>query len=127
MSRTHISVSEATHAKLKIVQASEGLRSADAAVAHLLSHFEDRAEEFREDDSGVSGGDEPVGRRKVDVREPLYTLEILAERRGMLEYYTGFDLPTIELLAKRIREVCTRRRLSRSPSCSSVRRLYAFC
>ena len=39
------------------------------------------------------------------MREPLYSLEILNERPGMLEYYTVFDRLVVELLIRRFREV----------------------
>ena len=45
----------------------------------------------------------------MNVREPLYSLEILAEREGMLYYLTGFERSEVDLLVKRFAEV---RRLS---------------
>ena len=44
-------------------------------------------------------------RRKINVREQLYSLEILSEREGMLEYYTGFDRSHVDLLVRRFSEV----------------------
>jgi hypothetical protein len=44
-------------------------------------------------------------KRKVNVREPLYSLEILAEREGMLYYLTGFERSEVDLLVKRFAEV----------------------
>ena len=43
----------------------------------------------------------PPKRRRIDVRDALYSLEFLAERRGMLEFCTGFE----DLLTRRFREV----------------------
>ena len=44
-------------------------------------------------------------KKKKNVRPPLYSMEALAERPGMLEFYTGFDLKTIKLLIRRLEEV----------------------
>ena len=60
-----------------------------------------------DDDDGDDGGDDgrPVRRRKLNVREPLYSLEILSERLGMLEYLTGFGRGDVDLLIRRLQEV----------------------
>jgi hypothetical protein len=47
----------------------------------------------------------PEKRRKLNVRTPLYSLEILSEREGMLYYLTGFERSEVDLLVKRFREV----------------------
>jgi len=105
--RTHISVSNEIHKKLNNLKASLGLRSVDAVVEHLIALSEHESEHVSADSSNVEGLDEAVRRRRIDVRDPLYSFEILAARRGMLDYYTGFDRPAIELLIRRIGEVCT--------------------
>jgi hypothetical protein len=48
----------------------------------------------------------PEKRRKVLVAEALYSMEILRERHGFLEFLTSFDEPEIKLLIKRFSEVC---------------------
>ena len=47
----------------------------------------------------------PEKRRKLNVRTPLYSLEILSEREGMLYYLTGFERSEVDLLVKRFEEV----------------------
>ena len=62
---------------------------------------------------GAVGGEEPgieesAGpgkRRKINVREPLYSLELLSEREGMLYYLAGFDRSEVDLIVKRFGEV----------------------
>ena len=44
-------------------------------------------------------------KRKINVRAPLYSLELLADREGMLQYLTGFDRESIDLLTQRLGEV----------------------
>jgi len=41
----------------------------------------------------------------MNVRDPLYSLEILSEREGMLYYLTGFERSEVDLLVKRFQEV----------------------
>ena len=102
--RTHVSVSTDSKEKLENLKASLGLRSVDAVIQHLCSSPVDVVEDVAVGGDDAGGRDEPARRRRIDVREPLYSLEILAERRGMLEYYTGFDRHTVDLLIRRIGE-----------------------
>ena len=93
------------HEDLKKVKTDNGLKKMGDAVRMLADHYFDRddvpeSEENEGEDSG-----EPVKRRKINVREPLYSLELLSERPGMLEYYTGFDRPAVDLLVRRFSEV----------------------
>jgi hypothetical protein len=60
------------------------------------------------DDAEDADGEDAPGpekRRKINVCDPFYSLEILSARKGMIEYLTGFDLPEVQLLAKRFLEV----------------------
>jgi hypothetical protein len=44
-------------------------------------------------------------RRKRNVREPLFSWEVLEERAEMLEYYTGFSKDDVKVLINRLQEV----------------------
>ena len=93
------------HEDLKKVKTDNGLKKMGDAVRMLADRYFDRddvpeSEENEGEDSG-----EPVKRRKINVREPLYSLELLSERPGMLEYYTGFDRSAVDLLIRRFSEV----------------------
>ena len=55
------------------------------------------------DDGGQEG--DAGKKRKINVRAPLYSLELLADREGMLQYLTGFDRESIDLLTQRLGEV----------------------
>lgn len=55
-----------------------------------------------------------------DVRTPLYSLEILSERKGMLYYLTGFDRSEVDLLVKRFKEVKIVVMFCSSPSFGSL-------
>ena len=50
------------------------------------------------------GGEGEEKKRKVLVREGLYSLEILSEREGMLESCTGFSRREVDLLVIRFEE-----------------------
>ncbi len=102
---THVKVSRAVHDMLKEKKDELGLRSVDAVIQHFLEDSKDEGEEDSPSNSEGEDVGEPVKRRKVNVREPLYSLEILAERPGMLEYCTGFDRPAVDLLIRRFSEV----------------------
>ena len=98
-------VSTATRLLLKEKKKELGLRSVDAVIQYLCSDHQDAEEDVAS--SGGEGEDsgEPANRRRIDVREPLYSLELLSQRRGMLEYYTGFDRAGVDLLIRRFAEV----------------------
>ena len=102
---THVEVSIETREKLKEKKEELGLRSVDAVVQHFLAGSQDEGEEESSSSSEGDDDGEPVKRRRIDVREALYSLEILDERPGMLEYYTGFDRPAVDLLIRRFSEV----------------------
>ncbi len=105
MGRANVDIEQATHEDLKKVREKLGLKKMGDVVRMLVDHYQGpRLAAGSDEDEGEDSG-EPVKRRRIDVREPLYSLEILKERPGMLEYYTGFDLPAVELLIRRFREV----------------------
>jgi len=60
-----------------------------------------------DDDAGMEEeeADGPQKKRKLNVRDPLFSLEILSEREGMLYYLTGFERSEVDLLVKRFAEV----------------------
>jgi hypothetical protein len=82
---THVKVSCAVHHLLKEKKEELGLRSVDAVLQHFLAGFRGKGEEDSPSSSEVEDSGEPVKRRRIDVREALYSLEILDERPGMLE------------------------------------------
>jgi hypothetical protein len=104
-SSTHLKVSRETRALLKKVRKDIDAKSIDAVVNWLLDKHLDQG-----DADGAAGleeeeADGPQQKRKLNVRDPLYSLEILSEREGMLEYLTGFDRSEVNLLVKRFGEV----------------------
>jgi hypothetical protein len=94
-----------TREKLKKVKKDTSAKSIDAVINSLLNpHLDPRDEDVMEDDEQ----EEDPGsqkRRNVNVRTALFSLEILSERDGMLEYLTGFIRREIDLLIKRFEEV----------------------
>ena len=102
---THVRVSLDTLALLEERKKELGLRSVDAVIQRLCANSVDASQVGPASESDGEGGIAPQKRRRIDVRDALYSLEILTERRGMLEYYTGFDRPAVDLLTKRFREV----------------------
>ncbi len=84
----------------------------------LVDHYQGEGEAAGSDADEHEDAEVPNKKRRVDVREPLYSLEILKERPGMVEYYTGLVLSAVELLIRRFREVSLR---------ASVFRHFTFC
>ena len=102
---TTVKVSVDTKKKLKEWKKRFGAKSIDALLQSMdPEEMDPEAPAGASADEGEDVG-EPVKRRKINVREELYSLEILSEREGMLEYYTGFDRPTVDLLIRRFSEV----------------------
>jgi hypothetical protein len=102
---THMEVSVDTREKLKKVKKDIDAKSIDAVINWLLDkHLDqgdaDGAADMEEEEAGG-----PRKQRKVNVRDPLYSLEILSEREGMLYYLTGFERSEVDLLVKRFGEV----------------------
>jgi hypothetical protein len=104
-SSTHLKVSSETRALLKKVKKDLDAKSIDAVVNWLLDKHLDQG-----DADGAAGMEEEEAGgaqklRKLNVRDPLYSLEILSEREGMLYYLTGFERSEVDLLVKRFGEV----------------------
>ena len=102
---TTVKVSDETKKKLKEWKKRFGAKSIDTLLQSMDPEEVVRgasASANAEEDEDVG---KPVKRRKINVREPLYSLEILSEREGMLEYYTGFDRSEVDLLIRRFSEV----------------------
>ena len=79
--------------------------SLDSLLQALCVHEggPDAAADAMQDDGDDE--EEPAKRRKRNVRGPLYSLDLLSERDGMLQYLTGFTRTDIDLLTSRLREV----------------------
>jgi hypothetical protein len=102
---TTVKVSEETKKKLKEWKKRFGAKSIDALIQSMDAEV---MEQVASADANADEGEdasEPEKRRKINVREELYSLEILSEREGMLEYYTGFDRSDVDLLVRRFSEV----------------------
>jgi hypothetical protein len=91
--------------ELKKLKADLELKTTSDVVRMLLDHYHGRVDAPESEENEGEDSGEPAKRRKIDVREALYSLEILSERPGMLEYYTGFDRPAVDLLIRRFSEV----------------------
>jgi hypothetical protein len=117
---THVEVSVDTREKLKKVKKDIDAKSIDAVINWLLDKHMDQGDADGADmEEEEAGG--PRKQRKVNVRDPLYSLEILSEREGMLYYLTGFERSEVDLLVKRSGEV----RLSGMFFSSSILRVHA--
>ena len=93
MSKSSVEVTTATRLLLKAKKTELGLRSVDAVIQHLCANLRDAAEDSPSSGSDAEDGGKPEKRRKVDVREPLYSLEVLAERRKDAGVLHGFRPP----------------------------------
>ena len=108
LSYTTIKVTKETSEKLKVLKEQYGLPSMDALLQCMVLSGTEKGASISANGDMDEARDEPPKKRRIDVRDALYSLEILTERRGMLEYYTGFDRPAVDLLIKRFREVSWR-------------------
>ena len=102
---THIKVSKTTHAALMEEKELRGLKSVDATIKALLDEAGHKGEDVLEPTSEEEPPEAAQKRRKIDVQEPLYDLEALCKRHGMLEYYTGLDRSQFDMLLERLSEV----------------------
>lgn len=102
---TTLRVTEATKQELKNLKTSLGLGSVDDVIHHLLTRQSSAVEEPSGDSGVADKGGEPPRKRRRDVRPPLFSFDILTERREMLEYYTGFGEEAVQLLVERLSEV----------------------
>jgi hypothetical protein len=106
--KTIVDVRASTLAGLKDLKKNKreiNAKSIDAVVNWLLDKHLDQG-----DADGAAGMEEeeadgPQKKRKLNVRDPLYSLEILSEREGMLYYLIGFERSEVNLLVKRFGEV----------------------
>ena len=108
MSKSTIDVERTLLEKLKKLKADNGLKTTSDAVKLLLDHYSGRGQVVASDDDEGDDSGEPEKRRKINVMPPLYSLNIMEERHEMVEYYTGFDVPTVELLIRQFSEVSQR-------------------
>lgn len=108
MGRTSIDVDDVVHGELKKLKTEKHVKKVGDVVKILMDHYKDQGEAEGSDSDEHEDADVPKKKRRVDVREPLYSLDILKARPGMVEYYTGFGLSAVELLIRRFREVSTR-------------------
>jgi hypothetical protein len=104
-SSTHLKVSSETRALLKKVKKDIDAKSIDAVINWLLDKHMDQGDADGAADMEEEEADGPRKQRKVNVRDPLYSLEILSEREGMLYYLTGFERSEVDLLVIRLGEV----------------------
>ncbi len=97
-----VKVASETRVELNNLKEELGLPSVDSVIQRLLASFQ--LAEARFDAEPSPGGDraERGKKRRVDVRKPLYSFELLAERRDMLEYYTGLDESAFRELLRRL-------------------------
>jgi hypothetical protein len=106
--KTTMDVRASTLAEFKDLKKNKreiNAKSIDDVIKWLLDKHLDQG-----DADGAAGMEEeeaggPRKQRKVNIRDPLYSLEILSEREGMLYYLTGFERSEVDLLAKRFGEV----------------------
>ena len=94
-----------TREKLKKVKKDLDAKSIDAVINWLLDKHMDHGDADGTADMEEEEAGGPRKQRKVNVRDPLYSLEILSEREGMLYYLTGFERSEVDLLVKRFGEV----------------------
>lgn len=104
---TTIQVTQELAAKLKKLKVDTEAKSIDAVITALLNERQPQIDADVAENSDQEEGPVPPKRRKIYVQDALYSLEVLSERRGMLEYYTGFDRSAVDLLIRVFSEVRT--------------------
>ncbi len=114
---TKVEVSVDTREELKKLKADLEAKNIDAVINWLLGKHPDQGDADGRASMEEEEADEPQERRKLNVRSPFYSLEILSERKGMLYYLTGFERSDVDLLVKRIGEVKISGMYFRAPQC----------
>lgn len=120
---TTVQVTLSTAARLKDLKKNNPVidaSSIDDVVKWLLDKHMDQGDADGDAELDEEEADGPQKKRKLDVRTPLYSLEILSERKGMLYYLTGFDRSEVDLLVKRFEEVKIVVMFCSSPSFGSL-------
>ena len=102
---THVEVSVATREKLKQVKKDFDRKSVDEVINWMLCKHLGQGDAHDVAGMEEEEADGPQKKRKLNVRNPLYSLEILSEREGMLYYLTGFERSEVDLIVKRFGEV----------------------
>ena len=106
--KTTVDVRASTLEKLKKLKKNNrdiDARSIDDVINWMFGKCLDQGDA---DGDAVMEEEEADGRqkkRKLNVRDPLYSLEILSDREGMLHYLAGFERSEVDLLVKRFGEV----------------------
>lgn len=98
-------VSSETLEKLKKLKKDLNLKSIDIVIQHLLACLEGSDKGAAEDLDSEEEVQGPEKRRKINVRPPLFSFEILEDRPEMLEFYTGYDKKRILMLTHRLAQV----------------------
>ena len=102
---TTIKVAAATKEKLKKWKDEIGAKSMDALFDAMTVGQRGPSPPVPREDEEEDADPAPQKKRKINVREALYSIEIMSDREGMLECLTGFDLAAVNLLIRRFSEV----------------------
>ena len=94
-----------TAEKLKKKKKELDVKSIDAVLQWWLDDSPDTSARVRAEEAEDGAQEGEQKKRKINTREKLVSLEILTERHGALEYYTGFGRADVDLLIRRFREV----------------------
>ena len=105
MIKTTVELKQQVRDDLKEWKDGQGHKSMSDAIAALLRDAQGGAGDDGDDGDDGENEDVPRRRRKLNVRDALYSLDILSERVGMLEYLTGFERGEVDLLIRCLQEV----------------------
>ena len=100
--KTSINVKSGTLNKLQNLKTDTKAKSIDAVLQWLIELVSGEEASVHAEEPEKDEAPGAPKRRKIYVAEPLYTMEILRERRGMLEYLTSFEYSDIQLLVRRL-------------------------
>lgn len=100
-----IAVSPRVHEELKKRKAELGVDKLNHVVEKLLFNKHDGDVPVAGSDSEGEPQPEVKMRRKIKVKDSLYSFEAVTEREGMLEYLTGVNGEQFQMLLKRLPEV----------------------
>ena len=103
--KTSIEGTPDTVEKLKKKKKELDVKSIDAVLQWWLDDSPDTSARVcdKEGEEEVQEGEQK--KRKINTQEKLVSLEILTERPGALEYYTGFGRAEVDWLIRQFREV----------------------
>ena len=87
------------------LKAQMGLKTLADAVNMLVRKWKGEEDPAESESPRSDDAEAAQKKRRINVREPLLSLSLMHQRHGMLQYFTGFERPQVDILIRRFSEV----------------------